>query len=430
MELIFRRYREGDEFGITELLKTCFRTFNSWNITANDWLGFEESDYGFKRENALVAEYSGRIVGHVHVVYRRIRIGRSFLDIGGIANVSTHPDFRGRGIATKLMSMALDLCREKGWALSSLLTGYASTGHRVYRSLGYADTFFLYEYIGTRERTEKAIEVLGLDDVEFDELREEYVEDVSDVYYRWSTKFSAMVWRPIEYWRERILRKTFYYSYFYDDRDAGIRIVAKKNSRIVGYALALNSSRTRREYWSRGTGVVLEVVALNNTYAKALLKRILEIFLREDVKLARLFIPFDKSYRNVLKFFEKLRGAIYMDYIVDQTKLFNELKSELKHRLSKLPREYTLSIDIESPYGCTELSIDRDRIEVSSLCRSRNRVVFTRDGIAKLIYGIESFKKLLVDGYIDRVELDEKSIRVLNWLFPKRRAYVSLIDQW
>jgi len=93
MGIVFRRYREGDETGITGLLRTCFRTFRSWGIGPEDWLGFEESDYGFNRRNALVAEADGAIVGHVQVVHRRLHVGSALLDTCGIANVSTHPEY-------------------------------------------------------------------------------------------------------------------------------------------------------------------------------------------------------------------------------------------------------------------------------------------------------------------------------------------------
>ena len=43
MIMVFRKYREGDEEGIVDLLKTCFRTYNAWNITVEDWLSYEKN---------------------------------------------------------------------------------------------------------------------------------------------------------------------------------------------------------------------------------------------------------------------------------------------------------------------------------------------------------------------------------------------------
>ncbi|MEM2305671.1 MAG: hypothetical protein QXK51_10035, partial [Candidatus Methanomethylicia archaeon] len=76
----FRRYVSGDEKGIVDLLKICFRSFNSWGLSVEDWLDYCEDDDGFKLENALVAENGGKIVGHIQLMHRKIRINKSILD--------------------------------------------------------------------------------------------------------------------------------------------------------------------------------------------------------------------------------------------------------------------------------------------------------------------------------------------------------------
>ncbi|WP_304329584.1 GNAT family N-acetyltransferase [Candidatus Culexarchaeum yellowstonense] len=90
MEVKFRRYKSGDDEGIVELMKTCFRTFNSWKLSVMDWIEYEGDD-GFSKENVLVAEIDGEIVGHVQLMHRRIRIRKSIMECGGITNVSTRP---------------------------------------------------------------------------------------------------------------------------------------------------------------------------------------------------------------------------------------------------------------------------------------------------------------------------------------------------
>ncbi len=38
-------------------------------------LGYGKMDPGFKVENALVAEHEGKIVGHVQIVHRKVKLG-------------------------------------------------------------------------------------------------------------------------------------------------------------------------------------------------------------------------------------------------------------------------------------------------------------------------------------------------------------------
>jgi predicted N-acetyltransferase YhbS len=79
MEVKFRRYKPGDEEGIVELMKTCFRTFNSWKLSVRDWVGYEGDNDVFSRENALVAEIDGEIVGHVQLMHKKVRIRKSVM---------------------------------------------------------------------------------------------------------------------------------------------------------------------------------------------------------------------------------------------------------------------------------------------------------------------------------------------------------------
>ncbi len=430
-EIIFRRYRGGDEVGIVELLKKCFRTFNSWNISTEDWLRYEELDYGFKRSNALVAEHNGRIVGHVHVVERRLRFRRSIVSTGGIANVSTDPEYRGRGIATRLMKMAVELCKELGYPLSSLLTGYGSSGYRVYRAVGYGNTFFLYNFVGAKDAVDYAVDRLrpGVDYV-VEPMDERYLDDLMMIYDSWTTNFVAMVWRPKSYWINKVFRYIFYYAYFYDDRDAGIRIVVKDSDRVAGYALAFLGSKARREYWPRDVGVVLEVAAVNSHYFIAALREILIELTKNGARVIHVNIPELPEVGNALARFARFTGAIYMDYIVDQTKLLQQLSEELSERLrSSSVTIRAKCICIESPYGTSTIRVENDDIAVEDGCNCGNKISLSNDGIVQLVYGARDPREILLEEAL-HLHTDKDGITLITTLFPRRSIYVYPLDQW
>lgn len=426
----FRKYISGDEWGIVDLMKTCFRTFNSWGLSVEDWLKYGEDDDGFKLENALVAEDNGRIIGHIQLMHRKLRIGKSILDCGGIANVSTHPDYRRRGIATKLLSMAIEICRKNEWPISSLFTGYGGEGYRVYRAMGYADTTFMYEYIGTRERIERTLKILPNETVEIEEINMDNLEYAMKIYEECSMRINGSCWRSMNYWVKKILEKTYHESFFHEDRNAGIRIMVRKNRNIIGYALAFNGLEALRSKWLDKTGLILEIMAKNPLNRIILFKEILNKLLSEDVKLFRLRIPRNYLPKNVLKYFEEIKGAMYMDYIVDQKKLFENLKPELRDRLRKIGSEIETEVCIKTPYGKTRMEIVGDEINFYDDENAENYIEFTRDGITKLIYGIKGFKELLKEDHIIEFKMDDHTLKIFNIIFPRKMFNISTIDDW
>ncbi|MEM2137305.1 MAG: GNAT family N-acetyltransferase [Candidatus Methanomethylicia archaeon] len=430
MSINFRRYVSGNEEGIVELMKNCFRTFNSWKLSVNDWLKYGDDDYGFKLENALVAEFNGKIVGHIQLMHRRIKIGKSMLDCGGIANVSTHPEYRRRGIATKLLSMAIEICKNNGWSISSLFTGYGSEGYNVYRSLGYADTTFIHEYVGTCERVRKALKILPKENVEIEEMKMENLEDVMRIYDDYSGKINGACWRPMDYWIKKIIEKIYYQSFFHENKDAGIRIIVKRDGEKIGYALAFNSLKASRSSWPSKECLILEVAAKRLSDRRIVLRELLSKLLSDEIKFFRMRIPRDPNIDETLKFFEEIKGAVYMNYITDQNKLFKDLKPEIENRLRKHGSELETKILIKTPYGEMAMKILGDEIDFCDIGEAENYVEFSRDGIAKLIYGIKGFRELLYEGFITGLKVDDEALEALNIMFPRRIFYANPIDEW
>lgn len=80
-------------------------------------------DPWFKLEYTRVAIADGRIVSTIQICERRVRIGESEIVMGGIGNVGTHPDYRGRGYSTELLKDSIGVMKESGMDISVLFTG-------------------------------------------------------------------------------------------------------------------------------------------------------------------------------------------------------------------------------------------------------------------------------------------------------------------
>jgi len=87
---------------------------------------------GAKIEHSRVALLDGRIVSHIRVYPRRIRMARCEIMTGNIGGVCTDPAFRGKGYGAALLRDALGYMRKRGIGMSIIHSGvtgfYASEG--------------------------------------------------------------------------------------------------------------------------------------------------------------------------------------------------------------------------------------------------------------------------------------------------------------
>jgi len=114
-----------------------------------------------ERHFALVADLGGRFVASVQVFMTPIRDeAGNVIELGGIANVSTHPDFRNRGYNGQLLQASVGEMTARGGAWSYLFTGipdyYAKFGWKpvAYSTASAPLTFPPSIEVGARAVTE------------------------------------------------------------------------------------------------------------------------------------------------------------------------------------------------------------------------------------------------------------------------------------
>ncbi len=84
-------------------------------------------------ENKRVLRVNGRIVSCLNIADREVWFSKGTVRVGGIAGVATHPEERGKGYASRLISDTLDFLKTQGYALSALIPYSA----HFYRRFGY-----------------------------------------------------------------------------------------------------------------------------------------------------------------------------------------------------------------------------------------------------------------------------------------------------
>ena len=88
----------------------------------------------------LIALVDGVVASTVDIQYRKLLVDGVPLWTGGIAGVATRWEFRGHGLATRLMREALGRIRARGMSSTTLFTGHHLPAIRIYKRLGYSET--------------------------------------------------------------------------------------------------------------------------------------------------------------------------------------------------------------------------------------------------------------------------------------------------
>ena len=99
---VVRRYKEGDEKGIVELMGLCSGKvdFDYW---MKHWVWeYKENPFG---KIIWITEHKGQIVSHVALVRVNLKVGKKVFKSAIVADAMTHPNFRQRGLQRKIYAV-------------------------------------------------------------------------------------------------------------------------------------------------------------------------------------------------------------------------------------------------------------------------------------------------------------------------------------
>lgn len=83
---------------------------------------FYLNDSSYRPEQSWVVEQGGRLLSHLRIFDRWIRVGSEKLHIAGVGNVITARDARGHGYSGQIMRAMLPVLQQEGYAYSLLWT--------------------------------------------------------------------------------------------------------------------------------------------------------------------------------------------------------------------------------------------------------------------------------------------------------------------
>lgn len=438
-DITYRRYKPGDEGGIVSTMNACFDTFRDFGLNKDTWLAYEAIDDGFEKENALVAEHAGKVVGHVQIIRRNVKIGdATFVPMGGIANVSTIPEMRGRGISTTLITHAVDLCRRNGIPLSGLFTGYGSVAHRVYRRVGFGNTILCPNMlVGTGDEIRKVKEVCNEASgprIRNYESRDE--NEMANVYRDWCGGFTGVTKSSAVYWKRKMVDVSSSDTFFYEEFDPKEVLVALEDGEITAYAYITLWKTKQQPFKPADVASVREIVFRPGHMAllMKLVDAVMDTLISEDIKVCEVFAPDDQTYPLIFKSFKKIvrDQGVYMVHIPLMEKLLQQLRRDLENRLDKTPAiASNMTLLFDTPYGDTTLGVQGGEVKVVETEPSAT-IFFDEDTFTRMLFGIETLSELM-RGDAVRIHTSEpigKVTSVIESLFPKRTWFTCPIDHW
>ena len=155
--------------------------------------GYMEGDPTWCPSQTPVIVVENRIVSTLRIWNRWVHLGSTPVRMGGIGGVTTHPDYRGRGIATRLMEHAAEYMRDDGYDLGLLFTMIPA---RFYRRLGWSCVPLMGFHAKLSRPPQPGRSALEVQP--FDESRD--LEEAVALYQRYNAGRSGSLLRPRPYW--------------------------------------------------------------------------------------------------------------------------------------------------------------------------------------------------------------------------------------
>lgn len=414
-----RVYRPGDEEHISSLLKECFDTFRNYGLDGSKWLEYAKLNEGFRPEGAYLLEVDGTLVSHVQVVEKRLRTAAGFLETAGIANVSTHPSWRGRGYASKLLAKAMEDYKARGYPLTALFTGYASDPQRIYRRLGYVDVCTDRTWAAPIEDAKRVAQKARW--IEVREAEEKDLNRLISIYEAVGEHYTGWPSRPRSEWLEKLYKRTAYHSFFYVERAPGSFVVAEEGGEVLGYAVAGSAPWNPREF------AILELVAApgRDDALTTLYSYVVERGEGAGARSLRATVPSEPPYSKLLKVFQPQGGGgVYMSEVLN----FRELVLKAAERAAK---RLTEPVEVELAYRGEKATVKVGGGEASlQEGGAQARVELEPAAFNKMLFGRCSALELLLSSAVKSSIPLRRVLEAIEAMFEPKPIHIWPIDHW
>jgi len=395
-----------DEFN--EALELQGRIFG---LSADYFRTLALKDPLFDYENVFVARSDGRIVSHVQVFPKVVRIAGARVWMGGIGGVATDPDYRGRGLASDLLRMATGSMVRRGMETSILFTGI----HDFYRKLGWETATGINGYkISTEKDLEEAPEY---------KCREFTLDDlgqVSAIYETQNSRRDFTVVRSEEVWK---LQLKFPQAPSPVEDLSGF-VVAEKEGRVAAYtrlgvSVWMGCTITEGGCLPGHEAGLQSCLAESIQRARAIGHKELSAYMPEDHPLAAVFSKVGAERI-------KQEGGGIMMKVVRPTELMIRLEDPLSARLST-GRVGRMKVELQVGDEVMSLEMSGGFVAVGQEHGLSEFYRIDERGFVKIVSGYSSPSELARSGF---AKSSDNALRIMDRLFPMHFPHIYIPDEF
>lgn len=356
-------------------------------------------DSTYNPDTTWFATVNNTIASTVQIFPLHIRVGQVTLKIGAIGSVATHPDFRGLGLAHKILNAQVNWMQQNDYDLSLLL----ASKHGFYEKVGWKvipETDYCIQK-QTLPLPQTSSEIIPFDS--------KYLNELKEIYEQYNEKRTYTVVRNETYWNDLLNWPDWKYS------DC---LLLRKDNKIVAYGLVENKDSediyiNELVYLEEaGDGVIDLFLALSELrpQAKHILAR-----LPEDHRLTTYFMENAAT---------EIPLHVSMWKIINYNSTLHKLLPELQSRLNEheVFSTHTKHIDLHCGEEHFYLDYAQQQLTISEVSNpSHTYTAITLDEHDLISY--------IIFGFPQSDEMSEEA-NILHVLFPKQNAVFYLTDKF
>ena len=152
---------------------------------------FYLNDTSYRPEQSWVVEQNGRLLSHIRIYDRWIRVGRAKLHLAGVGNVITALDARGHGYSGQIIRAMLPVLQQEGYAYSLLWTHLPN----LYGRYGWVTI--------EQELVQAVLPPSILSTVRITPFKDEDLPAIMRLYESANAERTGTIIRTPEYWQEQ-----------------------------------------------------------------------------------------------------------------------------------------------------------------------------------------------------------------------------------
>lgn len=358
-------------------------------------------DPWFDRDYTRVCVVDGRIVSAVQVCKRRVQVGSAELIMGGIGNVATDPEFRGKGYSSHLMRDTIRVMRQHDMDFSVLFTGIQP----FYERLGWRSvpqkTLMGHIKSAVSSRKQPRYHIRPTD-------RDKDQRAIQRIYDVWNKGRPLTTVRTPEYWEGYLSMR---------HGKPELTLVAEADGDIVGYLWYGHDQPNcwlKEIAWLPGhEACVSELIAesVERAYDAGLSSLIVHLPAEPEILSA---------VGEVAERIEPREPMGMMCRLINPDSLVRRMLPELTRRAQQAGLS-SVALSLTTELGRLDFSIENGRAVAGG--RDAKEVSLTQTEFFCLLFGIKSVKEL-------GLSLSGRARHAISALFPPQRPVFWLADHF